>query len=350
MTADPPDRADPLAREPRRFDFFQAVRRIEGRARKAAPVGTGSDAAAEAVRFRADPSGAFPSSDIDTFRPAANGEPAGLTVTFLGLGGAFGPLPAPINEMIHQRRRRRDNEADAPGAYLDIFNHRLISLMMRVRRSHRLALQSGAPDETEQAKALQSLLGLGTPHLRAKAGAGRDLDRALLHLTGLLNQKPTSLHAVERAVGHYLGVGVQGQPLQGDWVAIPHDQRLRLGRSGENNLLGTDALLGRRAWCQSAGIRLTLGPLTLEQYTSLLPGGDAHKGLRRLLAFLLGGEVAVDIGLWLKTTVGAARAGIGKGGARLGWKSWSLSGRDKADKPFETLVTLRLGEIPKAPA
>ncbi len=120
--------------------------------------------------------------------------------------------------------------------------------------------------------------------------------------------------------------------------------------SGENNRLGADSLLGRRAWCQSAGIRLTLGPLTLEQYTSLLPDGDAHRGLRRLLAFLLGGEVAVDLSLWLKTTVGAARAGIGRQGVRLGWQSWSLSASDRPARPFEALVTLHLGEIEKAPA
>ncbi len=342
-------KADPLAAEPRRFDFYQAVRRIEGRAGTAAPVGTGSDASAEAVRFHADVSGAFPNSDIEAYRPPVGDKPAQLTVTFLGLGGAFGPLPVPITELIRQRRRARDHEADAAGVYLDIFNHRLISLLMRVRRSHRLALQSGAPDETEQAKALQALLGLGTPGLRARDGAGRDLDRGLLHLTGLLNQRPTSLHAVERAVGHYLGVPVQGQPLQGDWVDIPPEQILRLGRTGENNRLGEDALLGRRAWCQSAGILLTLGPLSLEQYMSLLPQGTAHQGVLRLLAFMLGGEVAVDLRLWLRTTVGAARAGLGKG-ARLGWKTWALGAREKADRPFEGLVTLRLGEIAKAPA
>ncbi len=344
----PPD-TDPLAREPERFDFFQAVRRIEGRApHPAVPVGTGSDSREEAVRFQSNPSSSYPAGDIAAYHPGSARTRPRLVVNFLGLGGAFGPLPAPIDELIRLRRRGRDREADAAGSFLDIFNHRLISLLVRTRRSHRLALQHGAPDETQQAGVLQALLGLGTPGLRRTvAGTGRKLDRGLLYLAGLLNEKPVSLHAVERAASHYLGVPVRGEPFRGAWLDIPPDRRLRLGRSGANNRLGREAITGNRVWSQSAGIRLTLGPLTLAGFDTLLPDGEAHANLRRLLAFMLGGDFSVELCLRLRTNVAAARQGLGLGapGLRLGWKSWLMTGAEPGDQPFESAVPLRLGEI-----
>jgi type VI secretion system protein ImpH len=340
---------DPLEAAPERFDFFQAVRRVEGRAqRRVVPVGVGSDTRDEAVHFEGAMSGAHPAGDIASFEPAAGGKPARMVVNFLSLGGAFGPLPAPIDELIQKRRRIRDRERDATANFLDIFNHRLTSLMVRVRRSHRLALQTGEPDETDQAHTLQALLGLGTPSLRrTEKGAGRTLDRGLLYLTGLLNEKPVSLHALERAVSYFFDVPVRGEPFRGAWLDIPPDQLTRLGRTGANNRLGGDALLGSRAWAQAAGIRLTLGPLSLEQFDRLLPDGPAHLALRRLLAFVLGGDYAVELLLKLDTTVGAVRKGLGLGvsGERLGWKSWLLTDAERAEARFEAVVPLYLGEI-----
>jgi type VI secretion system protein ImpH len=360
----PPELAD----EPERFDFFQAVRLIEGRAarhRPVTPVGSGSQAGAEAVRFKASLSSAFPTAEIEDYAaPDGPADRAELTVNFLGLSGAFGPLPTPITEMVRNRRRQRDREAEAPAAFLDIFNHRLISLMMRVRRSHRLALQAGAPDETGYAQALLALLGLGTPGLRPPATheAERAVDRGLLHLTGLLNQRPISLHAVERAVAHHLGVAVRGEPFVGGWLALPPDQAMVLGRNGRNNSLGQTSLLGSRVWSQSTGIRLVLGPLSLAEFDSLLPTGDAHGRLKRLLGYMLGGEVAVELELHLVTTeirrwIGrsarklgeprgpSAPLRLGAGGLRLGWKSWLLTEEKAVKAPFEARLTLHLGEV-----
>jgi type VI secretion system protein ImpH len=356
-----------LAEEPERFDFFQAVRLIEGRTAKTrpvAPVGTGAEADEEAVRFKANLSSAFPSGDIADYEPPLEpGDRARLTVNFLGLVGAFGPLPTPIAELVANRRRARDAEAEASSDFLDIFNHRLVSLMMRVRRSHRLALQSGAPDETIFASILFALLGLGTKGLRQTArGSDRMMDRGLLHLAGLLNQRPTSLHVIERAVGHYLGIPVDSVPFQGAWLALPEDQTMVLGRRGRNNRLGAGSLVGRRVWSQTCGIKLVLGPLTLDEFDRLLPTGDAHDPLKRLLGFMLGGQTHVDLELRLVTRelerwIGAKPAGsgsasgpkaplrLGSNGLRLGWNSWLLTESKVVGASFEARIALRLGEV-----
>jgi type VI secretion system protein ImpH len=302
-----------------------------------------ANAAQEAVRFRASLSSAFPSSALDSVvTPAEHRQPPVMTVNFLSLAGGFGPLPAPITQVLQARRRHGDMAAID---FLAMFEHRLIGLMMRGKRAYRPALQPGAPHETAFAGYLLAFLGLGTPGLTTSLTRSRrprldGLDRSLLHLTGLLNQRPVSLHAVERLLAQYFGVAVRGHSLQGRWQALEAGDVAVIGRGGRNNGLG-QAVLGRRIWQPSAGITLDLGPLDLPGFDSFLPGGDAHPLLRRLLGFGLGGSVAVDVRLLLKAPA-VPRARLGRAAAtRLGWTSWLGQRRSAQPAP----VLLRLGEV-----
>jgi type VI secretion system protein ImpH len=128
-----------LAQEPYRFDVRQAVRLLELAAHRDAPdqrsgqpdrvpVGDGSDPRRESVRLRSSLSARFPPSDIESLEPAGpDGRPA-LTVAFLGIGGAFGPLPSPLTNRVLARERVRDR---AGRDFLDMFNHRILSLLVR---------------------------------------------------------------------------------------------------------------------------------------------------------------------------------------------------------------------------
>ena len=351
-----------LEEEPERFDFFQAVRLIEGRAARArtiTPVGEGSDGAREAVRFKANLSDAFPNSDLAAYDPAPDpGGRAELTVNFMSLAGAFGPLPTPITERIKDRRRLRDREAEAPAAFLDVFNHRLISLMMRIKRSYRLALQFGGPDDADQAAPLKALLGLELPGFWPSPDdpLAYKTDRGFLHLAGLLNQRPISLHAVERAVAYHLGATARSAPFQGSWLSLSRNQIMRLGRNGRNNRLGAGAILGSRVWSQATGVKLLLGPLSLSAFAGLLPTGEAHPGLRRLLGYMLGGQYIVyleldlatrDLDRWIRPQPDRPKPRLGLGGdaLKLGWTSWLLSSSRPRGAPFESRITLNLGEV-----
>jgi len=329
--------------DPGSFDFYQAVRILERAHRHKAPVATVSNAALEAVRFRASLSSAFPSSDLESFSPPVEaGQPPMLSVNFMGLAGGFGPLPPPITQLLQARRRHGDQAAVD---FLDMFQHRLIGLMMRSRRAHRPPLQPGAPHETAFARYLLALLGLGTDGLTTSLGRRPKprldgLERSLLHLTGLLNQRPVSLHAMERLLAQHFGIAVRGIPLQGRWFALEAADISLMGPSGRNNRLG-QAVLGKRIWEPAAGITLELGPLGFDQFRSFLPGGDAHHPMRRLLGYGLGGRIAVDARLLLKAPeVPVARLGR-QAGTALGWTSW-LGKRPSA---LPAPVTLRLGEV-----
>lgn len=335
---------DRLRSEPHRFALLQAVRLAELNIPDATPLGQGFDPRQEALRLRGTLSQAFPASDVEAWRDGKDGGQPELVSAFLSLGGAFGPLPPPYSELGMERQRSGDLGIRD---FLDVFNHRLLSLFVRAKRAHRPALQSGRPEDTGFAKLLWALLGLGTPglrHIRSSQQTPRlpGLDHALLACVGLLNQRPISAHAIERTLSYVLATPVKVVPFVGRWLELDEKQTTVLGPMGRNSVLGGNAVVGRRVWDQSAAIRLELGPMTLRQMVPLLPGSKRHALLREMLNFTLGGQVETEIKmllphkqipvsrLWAKTP---ARL------PRLGWTSW-LTTKPRKDSGE---VVLRLG-------
>ena len=314
------DRAlsEQLFAESYRFDFFQAVRLLELLTPDAATLGEGVRHHREAVRFRSSLGAQFPPSEIDAVRPAAGAaSPPEMTVNFFGLAGAFGPLPRPIGEQIVERVRRHDT---AGRDFLDIFNHRLISLFFRIRRRHRAALARGAPQHASFARYLFALIGLGTNGLQGRLDGLPD--RALLHYAGLLAIEPRSLHAIERTVAAHFAVPVRGEPLVGRWIALGADQETRLGASGRNSRLGDGLVLGKRYWEQSAAIRLTLGPLGFARFRQFLPVGDGWRPLKALVGLIAGHNTDCELRLILAAAeIPKLRLSTTNGG-RLGWTAW----------------------------
>ncbi|NYT43208.1 type VI secretion system baseplate subunit TssG [Sphingomonas sp. R-74633] len=297
-----------LVAEPYRFDTHQAVRVLEAW-RKRAKLGP--------VRYRSNLSLAFPLSDLESVRLAPQGQPPEVTVNYIGLGGATGPLPTPYTEYVSESARRGHVAARD---FLDLFNHRLVTASLDLARLYRPALQAQRPQESLHAGRLHALLGLATPSLVARDPR---LTASLLPLAGLLNQAPLSAHAIERSVSSQFSLPARVTPFRGAWMDVPVHQRTALGARGRHQRLGRSAMLGGRVWDQSAGITLTLGPMSAERADAFLPGvRNGHLRLAKLLRFLLSDTIAVEVRLHVtRTSVPRARLG-GTGRMRLGWNAW----------------------------
>jgi type VI secretion system protein ImpH len=328
------DRAltEQLFAESYRFDFFQAVRLLEAMTPRASGLGEGVRADQEAVSLRSSLSANFPASEIDRIETDSRaGVPPEMTVNFLGLAGAFGPLPRPLSERILERARRHDI---AGRDFVDIFNHRLISLFFRIRQRHRPSLARGGPERSNLARHLFGLIGLGTKGLQGRLDGLPD--RALLHYAGLLAVAPRSLHAIERVVAAQFGVRVFGEALIGRWVTLGEDQETRLGPGGRNSRLGGGFVLGARYWDQSAAIRLVLGPLSFAAFRQFLPIGGAYRPLHGLLALLAGHKTDCELRLLLAAPEVPQLRLSSRDGGRLGWTSW-LATRPPRDHRAVTL-------------
>lgn len=307
---------DALFTEGHRFSFVQAVRLLEEmrlRGNRTAPA-EGADPDREVVRFRHAVRMDFPPTDVEEVTKPSNGEPVEMTVNVLGLAGAHGPLPPAVTELIVERAFRKDT---AFRDFLDIFNHRLVSLLYRARKKYRPALDSNGPDRGRVASVLQAFLGLATPGLLGRM----DLpDRALLPYTGLVVDKQRSTVGLVRLLEDYFEIKVAVLPFKGQWNEIQEDDLTYIG--ARNNVLGQSAVLAKRIWDEEASVEVQLGPLTLDQFVAFLPIGRSHHALVAAVSYYLRGELGFMFRLQIaagevpELRIGRAEA------AFLGWTTW----------------------------
>lgn len=355
-SAAPVDRR--LFRDARPFSFFQAVRLLLRLYPERTRPGEAEDPRREAVRFASRARLDFPAGDVARAVPARSpSDPAELAVDVLGLAGARGPLPLWLTEVMVDRADDRDF---ALRDFLDVFNHRLVSLLFEARSKYRPQLAVDAPSQTPVGRTLFSFLGLGTPALRHRL----DLpDRSLLPYVGLIPPGPRSQVGLERLLEGVLRVPVEILPFQGRWHALDPPQWTRIGLSGQNQILGRDAVLGRRVWDRGAGVKLRVGPVGLKDFLSLIPIGRKFAALQDLTRFYVRDERDFTLNLVLRgrdrprlrlgtaaesrlgwnarllppapDDDGAPRGGLrlgGSSGARLGWTSW-LTTHPGAERP-----------------
>ena len=304
-----------------RFEFYQAVRLLERMAGEAVPVGEGTEPGREAVRFSSRVSFDFPASEVHEVElPKNPGEPARMTVNVMGLAGALGPLPAPFSELLLERLWAKD---PAFRDFLDIFNHRLVSILHRAKKRVRPGLSWDRPDREGFSRAAFAFLGLHTEGVRERMDVE---DRALLQYTGILARRVRTAGGLEVMLAGYFGVRARCTQLVGRWLVLDPEQRTAIGtlggsgRNHELSALGSGAVLGSRVWDQGAGIEIAMGPLTLGQFLDFLPTGRAFRSLVQLVRFALGDGTGFDVRLQLKgAEVPPCRLGCGP---RLGWSAW----------------------------
>ena len=301
-----------------RYEFFQAVRLLEGILSERALVGRDNDPADEIVRFRSSLSLAFPGADVEELRTADDDGPPELTVAFMGAAtpGSWGSLPRRYTEEI--RKLVRDKNT-ALRDFIDLFNHRFISLFYRAWRKHRLPIQyeRGADGHFEQV--LRGVIGLATGNLVE----GLSLDRRmLLARSGLIAMKPMPASALESLLRSVFGVEVRIEPFVPDWYGIEEDDRNAIGQ--RSSRLGEDIYIGSEVRLIQSKFRIHVGPIDFEGFQDFLPEGEGARTLFELVRLATGDDLDFEVRLSLAAPeVPSLYLGEGPGPeCRLGWSSW----------------------------
>jgi type VI secretion system protein ImpH len=321
--------------EPMSFEFFQAVRLLERLAPDRAPVGYFGDPGNEVVRFRANTNFSFPPSEIAALDDDVDeGAPPEMTVNFMGLMGPQGALPLHYSAMVRDRERQKDT---ALRDFLDLFNHRAISLFYRAWEKHRFTVSHERDRRDRLTLHLLDLVGLGTRGLQDRLPVP---DETLLYYTGLLAVPSRPASALESLLADYFDVPVQVEQFVGGWYPLDEATCCRLGEGTRATApLGGGAVVGDETWDQQSRIRVRLGPLTRPQFESFLPTGDAHDALRALVRFFTGDSVDAQARLVLARDA-VPRFTLGDDDIPpLGWGTW-LSTRPASRDPDETVLTL----------
>jgi type VI secretion system protein ImpH len=282
------------------FEFFQAARLLARIFAGRKPVGGTAKPHEEFARFGARLSMAFPPSAVhDIERVPDSDDPARMTVAFLGLTGTQGVLPFCYTEWMLERKAGKD---DTLAAFLDLFNHRLVSLFYRAWEKHRppvLYELSAARDQRPDpfTHSLYDLIGMGTEGLRGRMCVQ---DESLLLYAGLIAQEPHSASALRAILRDYFGVPVEIDQCVGDWYELEESDRCYLSPELERNQLGEGAFLGEQVWNQQGRFRIRVGPLALDRFVDFLPDGSAMVKLVEWTRYLAGQAMAFDVQLFLR--------------------------------------------------
>jgi len=306
----------------RDFDFFQLVHLVERLVPEAAAVGDTGPAAREPLRFRPALSLGFPVADIESaeWRDAllSSGGFVTLTTTFLGLYGTKSPLAAHFTEQLLSNGEGEARVRD----FLDLFHHRLISLLYRVWKKYRYFVTFRADGRDPISMVVRGLLGIGTPHVDDDLGIPATV---LFRYAGLLSQRPRSACGLAGQLQDYFdGLPFDLEQCVGRWVWIEDGQRNRLGQA--KCALGMDFLLGERIYDCSGKIRVHIGPVGLDDYCRFLPDADAAAQLRNVLRFYCTDPVEYDVRVTLRgEEVPRTRLGAAGPAGRLAGTTWLLS-------------------------
>jgi len=376
-----PSPKDKFTHEFFEFDFFQAVRLLEKLTPQRVPVGHDGPPEEEIARFRPQLSMAFPPSQIvELDLPNKDRPYPVLSVTFFGLYGPSGVLPLHYTQrLLDLYRDERGAERRALRDWLDLFNHRLISLFYRAWEKYRFYLPYDRGEAFRSPTdpftlSIRSLMGLGTAGLQDRlqvrrvnpdalpehhlffpgddghpaSDSAHDRlahidDLALLYFAGFFAQRPRNASNLQTLLEKYFRLPVQIQQFCGRWLDIPEEAQTRLGEFG---ILGINSIAGSRTWDVQSRFRIRLGPLNFTQFEELLPDREpvtVRKSfflVAQLARLFVGVELEFDIQLVLAAAeVPAARLGEPSGAVpRLGWTAWLITGppaHDADDAVFD---------------
>jgi type VI secretion system protein ImpH len=317
-----PALAQVLREDPNSFGFFQAVRVLERLFPDRAPVGESA-------------------SEIQTLDLDADA-PTPMVVNFMGLTGPLGVLPKNYTLLAAERARERDT---AMRAFLDLFNHRAISLFYRAWERSRFTVAHERDRLDPLTRHIKDLVGIGGEGLQDRLGLA---DETLLYYSGLLSLRGRPATALQSMLADYFDVPVAVEQFVGGWYALDAATQCALGdEDTPSSQLGIGAVAGDEIWDQQARVRVRLGPLTRGQYDQFLPGGSAHGPLRALTRFFGGDQLDVEIQLVLaRDDVPGCVLGADESAATpLGWCTWLRTAPLERD-PDETILTLQDGAIP----
>lgn len=298
-----------LLEEGHRFEFSQVVRLLELMFPEAPAPGETTDYLEVPVRLKPSADLVFPATDVKRVeRFAGDRERVQVLVTFLGLYGIDSPLPYYFYERLAQKTEETAPHRD----FLDIFNHRLYAFFYRAWKKYRPRLHHRTGGRDRHSRRFVALAGLGTPH------ALDDVSLSPMRLAaqaGVLAPQARNAAGLEALVAAFFeGIEVEVIENVPRWVAIPS----RAGLGDGDFQLGTQATIGEQIYDRSGKFRVRLGPMGVEQYLALLPGGEDTSDLQTLVRLYAPDSLDFDVELQIRSE-DLPTTKLGTSGTELGY-------------------------------
>ena len=266
-----------IERAPHQFDFFQALRRVECAAADHPRLGESARRKTTRSAWARNRRWLSHRGRSVRWLPTAEGLPPRMEVFFFGLFGPNGPLPLHLTEYARNRLRQYGDPTFA--RFADIFHHRLLSLFYRAWANAQPTVNLDRPESDRFATYV------GCADRPGQSGhAARDSlpDRFKLHFAGRLSsgaRHPEGLRAMiaSSSVCRWPSKSSSAagrrsrRALAANWAAGTNYPMV-----GGAAVLGVSSTIGQYVWDCQQTFRIVMGPVSLDDYRRLLPGG---KGL-----------------------------------------------------------------------
>ncbi|ANI28405.1 type VI secretion protein [Yersinia entomophaga] len=324
-----------------RYNFFQLVELLNQLSGK--KLSSQGEAVAypagESIRFRSSASLAFPTRDVVALEKSERGQYQ-LEVSFLGLHGSQSPMPGYYLDSLAWEDAQNENRLTD---FLNVFNHRLITLLHQVWRKYRyhICFEDGGVDDFSQR--MFALVGLGSEVIRNKLQINHS---KMLAYAGLLASPGRSPEVICGLVSHCFDLpDVELHSWQLRQVNIDPSQQNRLGgrekirgkKYLEKSVLGSNFTIGSRVADRSGKFMLCINNLSRERFLSFLPNGENYQPLVMFVSFVMRDQFAWDLRLGLASkqvsgmVLGADQNNL------LGWTSFL---GDPEEKPDVTICVM----------
>lgn len=345
-----------LIESPFAFTFRQAVRLLE---RASSFIGTSNSIfsinpvarftppATENIRFKTKQTLSFPASDLSGINIKKNDGARNqwnMLVNFMGLTGSNSVMPYHYSEFVLKRLREKDHSIND---FLNLFNHRTISLFYQASVKYQLPLEyerrklhTTSPFKTDKhSRMLLALIGLGTNGLQNRLYTK---DESLIYYSGLFTNKLRTTTGLKQIIHHHFSIPVEIQEFMGQWQDLIDDVRTRLPGlevpRGQNNQLGRSVMLGRKGWFSQGKFRIILGPLTQKQLHTFAPGTTTLKALDEIVKLYINFEHDYDYVMRIRRRDIPGRILLGHDKPPImGWNTWLSTSRENAAANDETV-------------
>jgi type VI secretion system protein ImpH len=295
------------------FDFFRLLSLLE--AREGVPLGTQSSAKRERFRLQQEVSLSFPTSQVASASYDSDADRLAVVVRCLGLFGPSGALPTVLSE--HIARRVRSQRDKTLYSFINLFQHRLLTLFYRAWALNRRCVDFAWGEESRQQRYQGALVAL---HSGSGDRCGRLEPEARLYHAGTFGGYTANRSSLCAMLEDYFEVPVTIEEFVGNWLEIPAEERACLGRRPATTTIGRNCVLGERIWNAHLKFRLHLGPIGHADFLRFLPNHESFYKLQDAIRKYVGNHFACDLRMTLRAEE-VPEVQLGKV-SYLGWNTW----------------------------
>lgn len=220
---------------------------------------------------------------IDTIYRSDDLKQVKVSGAMLSLTGANGILPSHYSETMAKSLRDKNLVLKD---FLDMFNHRVNSLMYRSWAKYRLDTDKFYQSQVKQHQSIYDLI-----MMSFSGETFPKQENSAAFYSGLMFASTQSTEKLKGVIQDLTGLTISINEFKGRWIELSDDQLSRMNsrKKGQAyNQLGINSMLGKRCWDLSSGFEVEFDVDDAETFKSLTPGGKMNGLLRSVIKKFVG--------------------------------------------------------------